>query len=403
MFHRQGALRLYVRLGCFLLAVLLLLPLPFWADISKVFVQASPFVAIGTILASRAFAAPSILGLVFAAISLVRKRWFCRYVCPVGLILDAVQGMKSPATFRWKRCPPVGHSIVGLTAAGAIVGYPILLWMDPLAFLSSAFSVHASRDVLSAVLSLSGLVLLLLIALTSGDLWCARLCPLGATQDLLHGMGSLFRNLRKPGRTAVHATPAPGKAFSSTRRSFITLAAGLGLGLWAQKVGQARSDHAPLRPPGAVKEDVFAGLCLRCGNCIRACPSKVIRPDTGQAGILGLLSPAVRYETNYCLEECNACTQVCPSGAIQALNLKQKQEYVIGEARVDRALCLFGISDCNACVNACYWKAIQVLWDEEAYESYPQVDPLKCNGCGACEACCPTGDVKAIRVWKKTA
>jgi polyferredoxin len=92
MLNKRPSLRLYVRLGCFLLAILLLLPFPFRVGISRVFVQASSFVAICTILAGGAFCVQSILGLVFALISLVRKRWFCRYVCPVGLLLDAVSG-----------------------------------------------------------------------------------------------------------------------------------------------------------------------------------------------------------------------------------------------------------------------------------------------------------------------
>jgi formate hydrogenlyase subunit 6/NADH:ubiquinone oxidoreductase subunit I len=135
--------------------------------------------------------------------------------------------------------------------------------------------------------------------------------------------------------------------------------------------------------------------------CIRICPSKIIHPDTGQSGVLGFLSPIVRYETNYCLKECNACTKACPSGALKPLNLEQKQKYVIGTAQLDRAICIFGISDCNACLNACFFDAIKVTWDKEAYESYPVVDPLKCNGCGACEMRCPTPGIKAMKVLKQ--
>ena len=189
---------------------------------------------------------------------------------------------------------------------------------------------------------------------------------------------------------------------AGTRRTFIAVAAGLGFSLWAHKIGQARSKNAPLRPPGAAKEHFFTGLCLRCGNCLRVCPSKIIHPDTGQSGILGFMSPVVRYETDYCIKECNACTKACPSRALKPLNLEQKHKYVIGTAHLDKALCLHGISDCNACVNACLFDAIKIYWDKEAYESYPVVDPLKCNGCGACEVCCPTGDIKAIKVLKKT-
>jgi ferredoxin-type protein NapF len=394
--------RLYVRLGCFLLATLLLLPFPFWINSSRIFVQASSFITLCTILAGGTIWVGSILGLVFAVISLARKRWFCRYICPVGLLLDTVSGMKLPSKIWWKGCPPLGKYITLLTAAGAIVGYPLFLWMDPLAFLNNAFSVYKATDILSGIISLSGIVLLILIALTSGDLWCARICPLGATQDLLENAGSFCRNFSKLARKESKEKASQGYSLSATRRTFIALAAGVGLSLGAQKIGQARSKDAPLRPPGAIEEGEFTGLCMRCGNCIRACPSKIIHPDTGQSGVLGFLSPVVRYKTDYCNEKCNACTKACPSGALQRLNLEQKNRYVIGKASVDTALCLWGVSECHACIQPCPYEAIKVRWYEEAYESFPDVDPLKCNGCGACEAVCPTGDLKAIKVRKKS-
>jgi len=394
--------RLYVRLGCFLLATLLLLPFPFWINSSRVFVQASSFITICAILAGGTIWVGSILGLVFAVISLARKRWFCRYICPVGLLLDTVSGMKLPVRIWWRRSPPIGKYIVLLTAAGAIFGYPLFLWMDPLAFLNNAFSVYNATDILSALVSLSGIVVLLLLALTSGDFWCARICPLGATQDLLENIGSFRGNFRKTNRIEPRVKAAPGNALWATRRMFIAVAAGLGFSLLAQKIGQARSGDAPLRPPGAIREDEFTGLCLRCGNCIRTCPSKIIHPDTGQSGVLGFLSPVIRYKTDYCKEECNACTTVCPSGALQNLDLERKNRYVIGKASVDTSLCLWGVSECHACLQPCPYEAIKVQWNEEAYESFPGVDPAKCNGCGACEACCPTGDLKAIKVLKRT-
>jgi ferredoxin len=396
---KNFSLRLYVRPGCLVLAIILLLPFPFWIDSSRTVVQASSFVTLCTILAGGTIGAGVALGVVFAVISLVRKRWFCRFICPVGLILDNVSRRKLPVRIWWKGCPPVGAWIVVLTAAGALLGYPLFLWMDPLAFFNSSFSVIAAPNLLSGIASLAGMVILLSLAFTSGDIWCVRLCPLGATQDILENAGSYCRNFRKPAGTPARMKPAPGNAFPATRRAFIAITASLGFSLLAIRIGQSGSVNAPLRPPGAITGDKFTGLCVRCGNCIRACPSRILHPDMGQAGILGFLSPVIRYETDYCLEECNACTKVCPSGALQTLNLEQKQKYVIGRARLDRALCLWGISDCNACVNACYFKAIKIVWDKEAYESYPVVDPGKCNGCGACEVYCPTGTIKAIKVW----
>ncbi len=401
MISKRHNMRQYVRLGCFLLAAFLLLPFPFWINSSRIFPQASPFVSICTILAGGTIWLGSILGLGFFVISLIQKRWFCRYICPVGLILDTVSGIKLPFKAWWKSCPPIGKYIVFLTVAGAILGYPLFLWMDPLALLNNAFSVYKASNALSVAVSLSGIIILILLALTSGNLWCARICPLGATQDLLEDAGSFGRNFKKPVNTETEGKNAGRIEFPATRRTFIALVAGIGLSLWAQKTGQARSEYAPLRPPGAIEEDKFTGLCMRCGNCARACPSGIIHPDTGQAGILGFLAPLVLYEKDYCNEECNACIRACPSGALQNLNLEQKNEYVIGHAIVDRSLCLWGFTDCNTCIRACPFEAVKIYWDEEAYESYPLVDPLKCNGCGACEVVCPTGDLKAIKIRKR--
>lgn len=391
-------MRLYVRLGCFLLTALLLLPFPFWIGSSRIFAQASPFITICTILAGGAIWAGSILGLGFAAIALARKRWFCRWICPVGLLLDAASNIKLPGKIWWKGFPQIGKYIVLVTAAGAILGYPLFLWMDPLAFLNNAFSVYKATSVLAAMVSLAGIVALLLLTITSGDFWCARICPLGATQDLLANLGSFFADFRKNNKRESLVNAARDNALPTTRRVFIAVGAGLGFSLLAQKIGQARTGDAPLRPPGAIKEGEFTGLCMRCGNCIRACPSRIIHPDMGESGVFGFLSPVVRYETAYCKEECNACTKVCPSGALQSMNLEQKNRYVIGTAAVDTALCLWGISECNACVRACPYDAIKVRWDEETYESFPGVDPAQCNGCGACEAVCPTEGLKAVIV-----
>ncbi len=391
---------MYVRLACLLIAVVLLLPFPFWTHTSRIFVQASPFVTICTILAGGALWLGSILGICFLVISLFRKRFFCRHACPVGLILDTVTAIRPSVKPWWKGAPSIGRYIVLLTLAGAIVGYPLFLWMDPLALLNSAFSVYKASGLSAVLISVSGMVILILLAITSGSLWCARICPLGATQDLLDDAASLCRKFIKRPETDTEAKNSFKELLPSTRRVFIAIAAGVGLGILAKKTGYAETRDSLLRPPGAIKEDEFTGLCLRCGNCVRACPSGIIHPDTGGSGILGLLTPVIRFNKEYCNEKCNACTKACPSGALQHLDLEQKNRYVIGLARVDKSLCLWGMSDCNTCIRACPFEAVKVTWDEEAYESFPAVDPNKCNGCGACEALCPTGDIKAIRVWK---
>jgi ferredoxin-type protein NapF len=319
------------------------------------------------------------------------------------LLLEGAAKIGFQKSSWWAKWPPLGQYAALLTFAGAAVGYPVLLWMDPLSIFSSSFSIRSVGAILSGILAGFGLIILILLALWSGLFWCARLCPLGGTQELLASARSLWEGRRKR-ETANAASDSPVGIGFLARRAFLLGAAGTGMGLLAERIGAARGERAPLRPPGAVEEKRFAGLCTRCGNCVRACPSRIIHPDTGQAGVAGLLAPTIRYEKKYCLEDCRACTLVCPSGALQEMSLERKRKYVIGEALVDGSLCLLalGQKDCDACERACPFDAVHIKWDENQYLAYPVVSTDRCNGCGACEVVCPAEKIKAIRVWRRT-
>ncbi|MDR0311510.1 MAG: 4Fe-4S binding protein [Acidobacteriota bacterium] len=383
------------RLSVFVAASALFWPALPWAGALKFALLTSPFVAICSSVSLRHVGIGAAAGFAVALVVMFRRRWFCRYICPTGLLLEGAARIGFAKTSWWAKCPPLGGYAALLTFFGAIAGYPFLLWMDPLAIFSNFFTIRTAGTILSGFLAGLGLGILLLLSLTSGTFWCTRLCPLGGIQDLL---ASAISGLRKTGVVTAESK----KKIMPMRRALLLGAAGIGIGLLAGRTGAARGENAPLRPPGAVAEDVFAGLCTRCGNCIRVCPSKIILPDLGQAGALGFLAPVISYEEKYCLEDCNDCVKVCPSGALQPLELEQKRRYVIGEALVDGALCFVTLAqkDCDACVAACPFDAVRIHWDEDLYAAYPLIDANRCNGCGACEAACPVDGYKAIRVWK---
>lgn len=390
--------RLIIQVICFAWASALLWPVASWKGAPKLVPQVSPFAAICSSIVAHAISIGGGIGLVFACAAIVKRRWFCRYACPTGLLLEGFAAIGFRKSSWWRCFPAIGRYAALVTLAGAVIGYPVLLWMDPLSIFSSTFGLRSADTAVAGILAGLGLAILALLSLTSGQIWCARICPLGGSQDLLAAAGSLWKSKPDAAKTA-----APVNIGFLARRSFIVGATGMGIGFWGERLGAARGEHAPLRPPGAVDEKHFTGLCIRCGNCVRACPSKIIHADTGQAGIAGLLAPTIRYEKKYCLEDCRACTQLCPSGAIREMDLKQKRRYVIGEALVDGSHCLvpLGRKDCDLCVRACPFDAVHIRWDEERYVAYPVVSTGKCNGCGACEVVCPTDDFKAIRVWKR--
>ncbi len=402
MMDRKRRLRLWVQLMFFAVTGALLWPAIPWETAPKLVALASSFTAICSLIALNSISAGMLVGLGFAVLALWKHRIFCRYVCPIGLLVELAAHIGLQKISWWRRCPPLGRYAALLTVIGGLVGYPVLAWVDPLAIFSSAFSVRTAESATDAILVALLLTILILLSLTFGSIWCVRLCPLGGMQDLIFSAESRLKGRQKG------AGSDPDKPKSSywlfTRRAALFGAGGLAMGIWAKRIGAARGENAPLRPPGASPEVQFAGLCIRCGNCARACPSKIIHPDTGEAGIAGLLAPKIRYEKEYCLEDCTKCNQVCPSGALQALDLKEKQRYIIGEALVDGSICVLvrGERDCDACERGCLFDAVRIHWDEERYIAYPLVDPDKCNGCGACEVACPTDPVKAIRIWRRT-
>lgn len=389
--------RRLIQLTCFVGALVLIWPVLPWAIAPRLLQQASPFVVISSSIAARSIGLGAILALIVAIISSFKKRWFCLYLCPTGFLLENTNHIGLRKVSWWNKCPPIGRYVAILTIAGSIVGYPVLLWMDPLCIFSSPFAMNKSTSAVSVILVSLGLGVLVGATFLFGMLWCVRICPLSGLQDMLFAA-------RKALWTRMAAS-APSRKFNTARRVFFAGGAGALLALGARALGAARyrKSDTLLRPPGAVPEDRFAGLCIRCNNCTHACPTKIIHPDTGhEGGLAGFAAPVVKFDRDYkyCLETCNACTQVCPTGALTALPLEQKNKYLIGEALVDNNVCLtaLGKKECDACEQACPYDAVKITWDEDQYNAYPVVND-KCIGCGACEVVCPTNPVRAIRVW----
>jgi len=71
-----------------------------------------------------------------------------------------------------------------------------------------------------------------------------------------------------------------------------------------------------LRPPGAVDEDKFLALCIKCGQCLQVCPYHSIKLSDMAKGH-GLGTPYIDASERGCYA-CDAvpCVLACPSGAL---------------------------------------------------------------------------------------
>ncbi|MGD9151888.1 MAG: 4Fe-4S binding protein, partial [Desulfobacterales bacterium] len=73
-----------------------------------------------------------------------------------------------------------------------------------------------------------------------------------------------------------------------------------------------------VRPPGSLPEDQFLSRCIKCGQCMRICPTNVIHPAGLTAGLEGLWTPVLNFRigTSGCQHNCIACGNLCPTAAI---------------------------------------------------------------------------------------
>jgi len=165
----------------------------------------------------------------------------------------------------------------------------------------------------------------------------------------------------------------------------------LGLGLGALSRLGAGKVPAPalLRPPGSRGEDHFLAACLRCGQCVQACPYGTLKLASEEAGISAgtpYLEP--REIPCYLCRDHDSllCIDACPSSALRPV--EDITAVRMGTAAIDTARCLaYNGVPCRTCWHACPLSGTVIHHDALLR---PVVDPEHCIGCGLCDHACLT-------------
>jgi len=204
--------------------------------------------------------------------------------------------------------------------------------------------------------------------------------------------------------------PAGRQAYDPTRRQVLQslLGSAAGVSLVGIETIQRRQPERMIRPPGATLTD-FTSVCMRCGECVRVCPTQGLQPSLLEGGWQNVFTPHLVPRLGYCSFTCDACTQVCPTGAIPPITLEEKQQTPIGLASINTDRCLPWAYNtiCSVCEEMCPLAEKAIRQEEvEVISTQGDVVTLKrpyvlrelCIGCGICEYHCPAGGEAAIQV-----
>ncbi len=298
-------------------------------------------------------------------LGLIKRRFFCRYLCPLG-------------------------GMLALAALAPLLRRDIRLCTHNCGACKNTCRMNAIREDNTYLASECILCL---------D--CMVKCP---SENSTFSMKKLF----------PLKTPLKTRGSLMSRAQFLRVLSGsvlTGIGMTATL--QAQDLKAPragivsgIRPPGALPEREFIQRCIRCGNCMKVCPTNVLTPSPIGLDPSGAWAPVMDTRKGYCEYQCNLCGRVCPTGAIADQSIDQKKKNKIGLAQFNKKICIPYAKgeNCIVCEEHCPVpdKAIKLKKSivKGNYVKVPVIDRDLCIGCVICEFKCPTAPDKGVVVLK---
>lgn len=132
----------------------------------------------------------------------------------------------------------------------------------------------------------------------------------------------------------------------------------------------------PLRPPWTTSETVLK-RCTGCGACADTCPEGIISIGSGSL-------PELSFAAGECTF-CGACAEACGEGVFAGWPSGPAFDH---RAEIGTDCLARHDVTCLSCSDACPEVAIR-LRPRLGQPAMPELDPDRCNGCGACVASCP--------------
>ena len=150
--------------------------------------------------------------------------------------------------------------------------------------------------------------------------------------------------------------------------------------------GQFSGKGTVARPPWARTGTAFTDTCTRHGDCLKACPEKIIA--IGRGGF-----PTIDFRLGECTF-CKDCVKACRSGALVPPASEDTRPWNLRAVIEPTCLALNGVL-CRLCEESCEAIAIRFRLVVGG-GAVPGIESAACTGCGACVTACPSQAI-AIR------
>ncbi len=286
---------------------------------------------------------------ILLTLGVVRKRFWCRYLCPLGTLFSIVSRFRILKRFVTEDCTHCQSCVKGCPV-GAIP--------------EEAPEFYRQQDCITCFKCLE--------------------CP--------------------PGAVSFNFGSPKWKTMNGVNLSRRYVLGSLGFGLISALVIKSNplqsesglQNNRLIRPPGSLPEEEFVSVCTGCGECLKVCPNNALQSTLLEAGLAGLYTPRLVPRIGYCEEFCNFCGRICPTEAIRPLQIEEKRLLQMGVAHINKTRCIAWDTEkiCLVCNEQCSYRAI--VGDEK---KRPIIKEEKCTGCGICENKCPVDGEAAIIVY----
>jgi len=382
--------------------------LPDWLP-ADIYLRLDPLLGINAVIAAREIIPRVLWSLLLVGLTLAVGRFFCGYVCPLGVSIDFSdlllfrkykrRGLQRDADLRrWK------YYLLIVILVAALVGVSLVYLLDPIAFLTRFYTfvlypmaialLNLLLDLvrpLSAGVGWTGLshlhypqpvyymtavTLMIFGGIVALDLlaprfWCRYLCPLGAFLSLFSALGVFKRRVNQECNHCMACQKAC--------------------------------------PMGAIGEDPLKTRgpeCIQCRECAGVCPQKAVSFPASFAGI-GEYS---RFD----LSRRGFFASLAGGAGFGFIALQSPFTLLQGRRQLIRppgalpeAEFLRTCIRCGECMKACVTNTLQpCLWESGMTGLWtPKLEPrmAACEpNCNVCGKVCPTQAIRSLPLEEKT-